>query len=73
MRILDSTGDTMLAWSLDNPTSIDEAEEQFRKLASECKIPFARRAGAPASEAERIQAFDASLDEILWVRPVAGG
>ena len=29
--------------------------------------------GAPASEAERIHAFDPSAEEIIWVRPIQGG
>lgn len=73
MRILDHTGDTAVAWSLDDPASVAEAEALFARLAAECRIPFARAAGAPAREAERITRFDPAAEEILWVRPVAGG
>jgi hypothetical protein len=73
MRILDHTGDTTIAWSVDDPESIAKAERVFDRLARERKIPFARGAGAPANEAERIRTFDPTADEILWVRPVAGG
>ncbi|GMU79047.1 MAG: hypothetical protein AMXMBFR46_18400 [Acidimicrobiia bacterium] len=73
MRILDPTGDTAVVWSLDDPSSVEDAEAIFARLASEHKIPFARAAGAPASEAERIRAFDPAAEEIIWIRPVAGG
>jgi predicted trehalose synthase len=73
MRILDRTGDTCVAWTLDDPASLAEAEALFDRLQAECKIPFARAAGAPAAEAERIARFDPAAEEILWVRPVAGG
>jgi hypothetical protein len=73
MRILDSTGDTMIAWSVDDDESTAEAERVFDRLARERKIPFARAAGAPAAEAERIRTFDPAAEEIVWVRPVAGG
>ena len=73
MRVLDRSGDTTVAWTLDDPGSVHRAEELFARLTSERKIPFARSAGAPASEAERISVFDATLEEIVWIRPVAGG
>lgn len=73
MRILDETGDTTVTWALDDPASLVEAEALFDRLRAECKIPFARAAGAPAREAERVGHFDPTADEILWVRPVAGG
>lgn len=73
MRILDRTGDTVVAWAVDDPTTLAAAEAQFARLAAEGKIPFARPAGGTAREAERIRRFDPGLDEIVWVRPVAGG
>jgi hypothetical protein len=73
MRILDHTGDTCIAWSLDDPASLAEAEALFARLHQERKIPFARAVGAPAGDAERVQRFDPSAEEIVWVRPVQGG
>lgn len=73
MRILHETGDTTVQWALDDPASLAEAEALFERLRAECKIPFARAAGAPAREAERVGRFDPTAEEILWVRPVAGG
>lgn len=73
MRVLDRSGDTTLTWELEDQASTRRAEELFAQLEAERKIPFARTAGAPASEAERITAFDPTFEEIVWVRPVAGG
>lgn len=73
MRVLDSTGDTTVAWEIDDQAAVKQAEELFARLAAERKIPFARAAGAPAEEAERIKAFDPSAEEIIWVRPITGG
>jgi hypothetical protein len=73
MRILDHTGDTCIAWSLDDPASVAEAEAQFARLRAERKIPFARAAGAPAALAEQVTRFDPCVEEIIWVRPVQGG
>jgi len=73
MRILDHTGDTTLAWAVDDPASLAEAEALFARLTAERKIPFARAVGAPADAAERIRSFDPAAEEIVWVRPVTGG
>jgi hypothetical protein len=66
MRILDETGDTTITWAVDDPATI-------ARLVAERKIPFARPAGSTAGDAEKISAFDPSVEEIVWVRPVAGG
>lgn len=73
MRILDETGDTSITWAMDDPATITEAEMVFARLVRERKIPFARAAGSPAGDAEKISAFDPNAEEIVWVRPIAGG
>jgi hypothetical protein len=73
MRILDSTGDTAVSWEVTDEAAVREAEDLFARLESERRIPFARTAGAPARDAEQIKSFDPSLEEIIWVRPIAGG
>jgi hypothetical protein len=73
MRILDCTGDTLVDWDVDDQTAVQEAEELFARLSAERRIPFARTPGATAEDAERIRAFDPDLEEIIWVRPIAGG
>ena len=73
MRILDESGDTTITWAVDDLATIAEAEAVFARLVGQAKIPFARPAGAPAAEAEKIAAFDPNAEEIVWVRPIAGG
>jgi hypothetical protein len=73
MRILDSTGDTLVTWDVEDEAAIRQAEELFAQLTLERKIPFARSAGGSAEDAEQISAFDPSAEEIIWVRPISGG
>jgi hypothetical protein len=73
MRILDSTGDTLVDWAIDDEAAVREAEDLFARLSSERRIPFARPPGCTAEDAERITEFDPGLEEIIWVRPIAGG
>lgn len=73
MRVIDATGDTVIEWTNDDEASVAKAERVFRKLQSDRLLAFARTSGAPADTAERIFSFDAAADEILWVRPIAGG
>lgn len=73
MRVLDETGDTVVSWCEADEQSVDSAREAFARLTREAKIPFARSAGGDVHCIERINSFDPRLDEILWVRPIAGG
>jgi hypothetical protein len=72
MRVLDETGDTVVAWSLDDPASVTAAEEEFRRQLAGA-VPVARAAGAPGSAARIVTRFDPSAEEIIWTRPVVGG
>lgn len=73
MRIVDETGDSTLTWEVDDERSVVAAAEMFTRLAALKRLPFARHKGAPASEAELVRQFDPEVEEIVWVRPVAGG
>ena len=73
MRIIDRTGDTVIDWRPDDPTSVEEAEAIFERLRRERQMPFGRAAGAPAKDAVLLRSFDPTLEEIVWVRPVQGG
>ena len=74
MRVLDATGDTAVAWDIEDTEAVREAEALFRKLLDdERRMAFARPAGASAEEAELIRAFDPTAEEILMVRPIQGG
>lgn len=72
-RILDENGDTTVAWDITDVESLKIAEDLFERLRSERKIPFARAVGAPADDAVQIRDFDPNAEEIIWVRPIAGG
>ena len=73
MRILDSSGDTQVTWEIDDVSAVRQAEELFARLTRERKIPFARQAGETADDVERMLDFDPRVEEIIWVRPLAGG
>jgi hypothetical protein len=73
IRILDATGDTAVAWDITDAASVQRAEEMFDRLTSERKIPFARAYGAPVEETVQIKTFDPHAEEIILVRPIAGG
>ncbi len=73
MRVIDRTGDSRVAWKSGDAASVDRAQAIFDRLLAGRQLAFARPAAGPASAAERIWAFDPSAEEILWVRPVAGG
>jgi hypothetical protein len=73
MRIIDESGDTTVVWEEANAASLTKAEAVFNRLRDQRHLAFARPRGAPAGDAERIYAFDPEADEIVWVRPIAGG
>ena len=74
IRVLDATGDTAVAWDIDDAEAVREAEALFRRLVhDERRMAFARPTGAGAEEAELIRAFDPNAEEILMVRPIQGG
>lgn len=73
MRVLDETGDTLVEWRAESPVSLEQAEGVFNTLLKAGRMAFARPASAPASEAVQIKRFDATADEIIWVRPLQGG
>lgn len=71
MAIPDHTGHTAVDWRTDDPASLRRAAATFTTLLDQRLVPFARR--APVDEFEQIRAFDAQVDEIMWVRPLQGG
>lgn len=73
MRILDQTGDSVVEWDLDDCWAIQQAEAIFEEKLREKQLAFARLAGAPAEETERVFSFDPNAEEIIWVRPIQGG
>ncbi len=74
LRILDQTGDTIVEWQTDDPTSVEQVRAEFDRLVGlEKWHAFARDAGAPADEATLVRTFDEHADEIVLTRPLMGG
>jgi hypothetical protein len=73
MRVLDETGDTAVMWAPTDEETTVRAEKLFKRLIGERQMAFGRKAGDPVEEAERLDTFDPTLDEIVWVRPIQGG
>jgi hypothetical protein len=71
---LDQTGDTVVAWSVDDAGSVDAAAAVFdHQLRRRHRVPFARRCGEAANRSRPIVAFDPSVEEIIFAAPVTGG
>jgi hypothetical protein len=74
LRVLDSTGDTVVEWAPEDTAAVDEVEALFRSLVLTARrMAFARPAGAAADDAVQIRSFDPGAEEILIVRPIQGG
>ena len=71
MQFLNQTGHSTLEWDLADPGSIEIAEAEFDKLLHEGYVAFQRE--QRDKEAQRVDTFDPSADEILWLRPLRGG
>ena len=71
MAIPDHTGHTSVAWQHDDPASVRIAERTFATLADQRLVAFGR--SSPTDEFAQLRAFDAGVDEIMWVRPLQGG
>ena len=71
MAIPDHTGHTSMAWRPDDPASTAVAERTFATLAGERLVAFARHSSD--DEFTQLRSFDATVDEIMWVRPLQGG
>ena len=74
LRVMDQTGDTVVAWRLDDEASLAAAEAEFtHQLTRRHRVPFARRCGEAANRARPITAFDPTVEEIVFAAPVMGG
>ena len=74
LRILDATGDTVVAWADGDAASVDAARAAFdHQLHRRHRVPFARRCGEPANRARPVTAFDPEAEEIVFAAPVMGG
>lgn len=70
MAIPDATGHTATSWRADDLSSVLAAAQLFDDLRGRRLVPFGRLNGG---DFEQIRSFDATVDEIMWVRPLQGG
>ena len=71
MQFLNETGHSTLEWDVADLASIEIAEAEFDKLLHEGYVAFQR--AQKEKEAQRVDVFDPTADEILWARPLRGG
>jgi len=71
MQFLNETGHSTLAWDVTDDASTGIAEAEFEKLLHEGYVAFQREHKDRA--AQRVDSFDPTADEILWLRPLQGG
>ncbi len=74
LRILDSSGDTVVEWNRSDDESIRRARQVFCQMHAERRLAFRVPAGSTAAESSPIREFDPSIDDdIIVVRATAGG
>jgi len=73
MRIIDETGDTMVTWDLGDTETLERATKLFDTELAKGSLAFSIPPGGRDRDADRVMSFDPGADEIVWVRPVAGG
>ncbi len=71
MQFLNETGHSTLEWTPTDDASVEIAEAEFDKLLHEGYVAFQREHKEKA--AQRVDTFDPTADEILWLRPLQGG
>ena len=74
LRILDSSGDTVIEWSRSDEDSIRRARAVFCQMHAERRLAFRVPAGSRAADSAPVSEFDPSIDDdIVVVRATAGG
>ena len=71
MHLLNHTGHSTLEWDVLDPASIDAAVAEFERQLDGGLFPFKR--DVPGGTAQRIDTFDPTAEEILWLSPLQGG
>lgn len=71
MHLLDHTGHSTLEWDVADPASIEVAVAEFEAQLAKGLFPFQRN--TPSAPAQRMDTFDPSAEEILWLSPLQGG
>ena len=74
MRILDSSGDTIVEWTRQDEPSVERARRVFCQLHAERRMAFLVPPGGSAKDTVQVRDFDPTVEgEIVWLRPVQGG
>lgn len=74
LRILDSSGDTVIEWSRSDEASVTRARQVFCQMHAERRLAFRVPPGSKAADTEPVSAFDPSIDDdIIMVRASVGG
>ncbi|MGH2808243.1 MAG: hypothetical protein ACRDKT_13320 [Actinomycetota bacterium] len=71
MHFLNETGHATLEWDAADDASLIVAGAEFETLTETGYVPFKR--DDKQQQAQRIDTFDPTADEILWLRPLQGG
>lgn len=71
MQFLNETGHSTLMWDPVDESSVKIAESEFDKLLHDGYVAFQRE--HKDKEARRVETFDPTADEVLWLRPLRGG
>jgi len=69
MHILGKKGDSTVTWDLADAKATDTARQTFYALRKQGMLAFV----PGPSGGEQIEAFRPDAEEIMWVRPIAGG
>ena len=72
MATMDRTGDTKVIWDSKNEDEVANARTQFDTLVKTKKFA-AFAVNKDGTKSEQIRAFDATLEKIIFVPPLAGG
>lgn len=72
MATMDRTGDTKVIWDSKNADEVENAQKQFDTLVKVKKFA-AFAVNKDGTKSEQIRAFDATLEKIIFVPPLAGG
>jgi hypothetical protein len=74
MRILDSSGDTVIEWNHQDHASVERARRIFCQMHAQRRVAFAVPPDGGVAASHQIQQFDpTATDDIVWVRAAQGG
>ena len=74
LSVMGPEGHAEISWDMDDPESVEDAEQMFNDLIAKGYQAFevSHIAGSPG-KGRKITEFDEFLEEIIMVPPVAGG